>query len=247
MAANPKKLRVVSARFAGPMTRVLDVECVEGGAFDVVGGKYVIVHTGITVDEKAIKRAYSLMPAFGAKGRARIAVKRLSGPGSNALHEVPVGAVLGFSGPWGKLLPEGGLGERTLLVATDTGITSALGIVEEHALAGREARPLEVLWLRASDDWFFDVGDVRARVERAGVAFTTAEIPAVFGAGREEGAFRFALARARELEATHVIATGDGAIVHPLVDRLPSRAPSVKDVRIECFFRNPAKKSDSIA
>ena len=167
MAANPKTLRVVDAHSAGPDTRVLELECVEGGAFNVVGGKYIIVHTGLMLADKAIKRAYSLMPVPERPGRAAIAVKRLPGPGSQAMHAIPLGATLGFSGPWGKLVPEAGLAARTLLVATDTGITSALGIVEQYPRA-RGVSALSVLWLREPTETFLDVASVRRRIEHAG-------------------------------------------------------------------------------
>src|SRR6478609_11893483 len=102
MAANPKQLRIVDARMVGVSTRVLEIECLEGGTFDVVGGKYIIVHTGLVLGDKAIKRAYSLMPVPGRPGRAAIAVKRLAGPGSQAMHDAPLDATFSFSGPWGK-------------------------------------------------------------------------------------------------------------------------------------------------
>ena len=241
MAANPKQLQIVAARSDGASTRVLEVECVEGGAFDVVGGKYVIVHTGLVIAEKAIKRAYSLMPVPSKPGHAQIAVKRLSGPGSRALHEAPLGTSLAFSGPWGKLIPETGLGERTLLVATDTGITSALGIVEQQALAGSIAA-LAVIWLREPGEPFLDVAAVRARIERAGARFSAHEIEPITGVERASAASLIASAAA-DFEATHVIATGDGAIVYPLRSTLSERVSCVSDVRIECFFNNPEKKS----
>ncbi len=242
MAANPKKLRVVDAHLEGRSTRILEIECVEGGAFEAVGGKYVIVHTGVTLGDKAVKRAYSLMPVGSRPGFARLAVKRLDGPGSTALHGAKVGATFGFSGPWGKLVPEDGLGERTLLVATDTGITSALGIVEQHA-GSPGPRALEVLWLTGPSEDFLDVERVRARLADAGVHLVCAEIGEVDSASRAGDAWHFIDARARGLQAIHVVATGDGAIVHPLKGALPSRAPSVRDVRIECFFKKPEKKS----
>jgi ferredoxin-NADP reductase len=242
MAANPKQLQIVDARLLGSTTRVLEIECVEGDPFAAVGGKYVIVHTGLVVGDKAVKRAYSLAPVEGRPGRATLAVKRLDGPGSRALHDARVGAMLGFSGPWGKLIPEEGLGERTLLVATDTGITSALGIVVERAM-DPGARPLEVLWLRARSETFLDLDSVRARVEHAGVRFVAAEIGEVEDPSRVAEAERIIDERAKELAAIHVVATGDGAIVHPLRGALGARVRSVRDVRIECFFRNPEKKS----
>ena len=241
MAANPKRLQISAARQAGPATRVLDIECVEGGAFDVVGGKYVIVHTGLVIADKAIKRAYSLIPVAGKPGRAEIAVKRLPGPGSQALHEVPLGTELCFSGPWGKLTPESGLGERTLLVATDTGITSALAVVEQHALTGSSAT-LAVIWLHEAGETFLDLGAVRARIERAGARFSAHEVEPIASAERPSASSLIESA-ATYFEATHVIATGDGAIVHPLRRTLPERLSHVRDVRIECFFNNPEKKS----
>jgi len=242
MAANPKTLRVVDAHSAGPDTRVLELECVEGGAFDVVGGKYIIVHTGLMLAEKAIKRAYSLMPVPERPGRAAIAVKRLPGPGSQAMHAIPLGATLGFSGPWGKLVPEAGLAARTLLVATDTGITSALGIVEQYPRA-RGVSALSVLWLREPTETFLDVASVRRRIEHAGAEWCHHDIGPIAGRMRTAEAWALVEAQARRFEASHVIATGDGAIVHPLRASLPARLPQLLDVRIECFFNNPEKKS----
>jgi ferredoxin-NADP reductase len=234
MAANPKRLRIVGARGLGPRTRALAVECVEGGAFDAVGGRYVIVHTGLVVDGKAIKRAYSLVPAEG--GAFELVVKRLDGgPGSNALHEAPIGQELGFSGPWGKLVPEAGLPPRTLLVATDTGITSALGIVEQH-----RGELTEVLWLREADEPFLEAESVRERVERAGARFVTSALPAIGDPDRAVTALARIDGRLAELSPSLLVATGDGRIVHPLVER----ARPV-ETRIECYFHNPDKKSAS--
>jgi hypothetical protein len=233
MAANPKRLRVVGERALGRETRALAVECVEGGAFEGVGGKYVIVHTGLVVADKAIKRAYSLVPIAGEPRTFELVVKR-HGVGSTALHDVAIGAELAFSGPWGKLVPEAGLAPRTLLVATDTGITSALGIVEQHAANA------EVLWLCEDGDAFLDVELVRARVERVGARFVAEAIPRVGAPERAEIAFGRIDARVRAIDPSLVIATGDGCIVHPLVDRLRP-----VEVRIECYFHNPEKKSAS--
>jgi len=242
MAANPKRLRVVDAHAVGPCTRVLEIECVEGGAFDVVGGKYIIVHTGLVLGEKAIKRAYSLMPVPARPGRATIAVKRLPGLGSQAMHDLSLDATLGFSGPWGKLVPEAGLAQRTLLVATDTGITSALGIVEQHAISGVR-RALSVIWLREAAETFLDMASVRRRIEQSGAGLSVHVIDPVAAPTRAAAAWALIEAHAQGFEASHVVATGDGAIVHPLRELLPGRVALVTDVRSECFFNNPEKKS----
>jgi hypothetical protein len=236
VAANPKRLRIVGARALGAATRALAVECVEGAAFERVGGKYVIVHTGLVLADRAIKRAYSLVPVSGAPSTFELTVKRLEGgSGSNALHEAPIGTELGFSGPWGRLVPEGGLPPRTLLLATDTGITSALGIVEQHGGGGAA-----VLWLREENEPFLNVALVRERVERTGARFLCGSVPGPIDAARQAAAWPRIDGCVRELTPGLVIATGDGRIVHPLVDRLRPI-----ETRIECYFHNPEKKSGS--
>lgn len=237
MAQNPKTLEIVAARAEGAATRVITIADASGAAFDDVGGKYVIVHTGVVRDGKAVKRAYSLMRGDAGHGRAEIAVKRI-GTGSHVLHDAEPSATFTFSGPWGKLVPETGLSPRTLLVATDTGITAALGVVEQAAIAG-----LPVLWLTTRDETFYSESRVRERIERAAARLFTAELPDVDSEDRLDAALPHVTALALESAATHVIATGDGAIVHPLKGRIPELVQSVVDVRCECFFNNPERKS----
>ncbi|MGD0677346.1 MAG: FAD-binding oxidoreductase [Polyangiaceae bacterium] len=240
MAANPKTLRIVASREVGPATRALDVEWVGGERLADLGGRYVIVHTGLSVGDKAIKRAYSLLPVGDGPHRARLTIKRIEGgPGSSALHAAPVGTELTFSGPWGKLVPAGGLAPCTVLLATDTGITSALGIVAQAVAAGSQ-RPSSVLWLHDPDEDFLSIDMVRERVEGAGVHFANAAIPPVRSKERVAPALAHIDRRVSETPPAAVIATGDGAIVHPLIDRLAGI-----DVRIECYFHNPDKKSMS--
>jgi ferredoxin-NADP reductase len=241
MAQNPKTFEIVAARAEGAATRVLTIADVSGANFDDVGGKYVIVHTGLERDGKAVKRAYSLMRGDAGRGCAEIAVKRI-GLGSRVLHDAQASATFTFSGPWGKLVPEAGLSPRTLLIATDTGITSVLGVVEQAASAGLAAG-MPVLWLAARNETFLPEPRVRERIERTGARLFTAELPDVHGGGRLEAALPHVTALALESDATHVIATGDGAVVHPLKARVPELVPSVVDVRCECFFNNPERKS----
>jgi ferredoxin-NADP reductase len=239
MAQNPKVLEVVLSRSEGAVTRVLTVAEVGGPGFDDAGGKYAIVHTGLVVGEKAVKRAYSLIPCGG--GRAELAVKRI-GLGASALHDALPGARFGFSGPWGKLIPEGGFAPATLVVSTDTGITTALGLATRRA---RDAAmpAFAVLWLRAPGEAFLSPALVRERLESSGVCLRIATIPESGAPGRLDAALPHVEALALEGAATHVIGAGDGAIVSPLRTALPGRVGSVEDVRIECFFNNPEKKS----
>lgn len=243
MASPPSLLRIVDAENLGESTRALEIERVDGLPFASIGGKYLIVNTGATLAlGKPAKRAYSLLPVAGTAHRCRLIVKRLcEGPGSNALHAAKVGAELSFSGPWGKLVPAEGLEERALFVATDTGITSALGVAEYAAHAGQR-RPLGVLWLRADGETFLDVSAVKVRLERAGARFVSAVIPEVDAPDRVEIARRHIDAYIVESGARVVLAAGDGAVIHPLKQSLTAANAAVEDVRIECFFHNPERK-----
>jgi hypothetical protein len=258
MASPRSILRVVAGETIGVATRALDVVRTDGVPWSNVRGKYVILDTGLVLpDGKAVKRAYSLAPVPGAgeAGRCQLVVKRLGGgPGSDALHAAPVGAEFSFSGPWGKLVPETGLEGPTLVVATDTGITSALGIAghrqkqpvrvaSEGVLPGEPARePLTVLWLRAADESFFDIERARAAIVAAGARFVTRAIPPVGSARRAELAWTHVDAYVAEHAPQVLLAAGDGDVVFPLKERAFPPA-TVRTVRVECFFHNPERKS----
>src|SRR6266545_4603220 len=120
--ATARSARVVSAESIGADTRLLELLAPEPLGF--IGGQYVIVDSGLVLESgKAIKRAYSLLSEDSEQCRFQIAVKRISGGrGSAFIHELPVGADIRFSGPWGKLFPQNGARGSTLVLATDTGI-----------------------------------------------------------------------------------------------------------------------------
>lgn len=99
-----------------------------------------------------------------------------------------------------------------------------------------------MLWLRSEDETFLDVDGVRSRVQATGARFTHAVIPPVKATGRVAAAWAHVDARVAELGAQLVVAAGDGAIIHPLRERLLSPSSPVRDVRIECFFHNPERK-----
>ncbi len=246
MASTPSTLRVARTELYGSATRTLEIVRADGAPFTFGGGQYVIINTGVVLaDGKLVKRAYSLMPVPGDPSRARLAIKRLGdGPGSRALHDAAVGSEFLFSGPWGKLVPEGGLSGPTLIVATDTGITAALSVVERaRAAPVAQARNASlVLWLRGADETFLDVDHVRSRAEAAGVRFVAETIPPVLDAARIAIACERSVAHVVETGARLVLAAGDGAVLYPLRDRLLMAEVGVGEVRIDCFFNNPDRK-----
>jgi ferredoxin-NADP reductase len=234
--------RVVAADMVGADTRLLELACDQPLGF--VGGQFVIVDTGRTLPSgKACKRAYSLLSPDTEQQRFQIAVKRIpDGMASAYLHEVEVGTTIRFSGPWGKLMPAPDAGGRTLVLATDTGITAALGLVSSARF-----RPLAAattfVWLQPAPDQFVPDATVRAR------------LPADLGVVRFEHAPPIGdpqrIARAREVlhgvlaggPVGQAFVAGDGAVNYALLDDLVAvGVPATRD-SVESFFNMPKKSA----
>src|SRR5690349_5217058 len=161
-----KTATIVRAETVGPRTRHFTLDMEGGASLGFAGGQYVIVDSGIVLaGGKIAKRAYSILSADAEQSRFELAVRRLDGgPGSSYMHELAVGAQVKFSGPWGKLVVgEGDEAGPTLVLATDTGITAALGLLRGRAFASRLSSTT-LLWLRESDDDFVTEGFARERV-----------------------------------------------------------------------------------
>jgi NAD(P)H-flavin reductase len=240
--ATAKTARVTAAELLGADTRLLELDCDEPLGF--VGGQYVIVDSGLTLASgKAVKRAYSLLSGDGDQQRVRIAVKRIAGGlGSAYLHEVEVGATIRFSGPWGKLGPTPGADGRTLVLATDTGITAALGLV-----ASARFRPLApratVIWLEPPGHAFLPGALVQALLPRDLGEVRFASVPPVGDPAR--------VAHARDVLAgvlaagplAQAFVAGDGLINYALLDDLVAAGvPATRD-SVESFFNMPRKSA----
>lgn len=220
---------VVATQTVGPLTRLVQLEVAGGLGF--VGGQYLIVDSGVTLPNgKRAKRAYSIVSADVEQQRVQLAVKRLGGPGSAFLHAVEPGDQVPFSGPWGKLLPDDARPRRTLVLATDTGITAALGLVRgerfEPQIAGAR-----LVWIVSPEERFLPDGLVRELLPR-GLRYE-----------RVVAADRDAAAQAVAAEAAgcdSAFLTGDGAVIYPLREALPVPRDAV---RLEAFFNNPERRS----
>jgi ferredoxin-NADP reductase len=240
--ATPKHARVIEAAPVGPTTRRLVLEADEPLGF--VGGQYVIVDTGLVAPSgKAVKRAYSIVSADDDQRRLELVVKRLpGGPGSAYLHDLPIGAHVKFSGPWGKLVPGAGASGDTFVLATDTGITAALGL-----LRGGRFAPLlgatDLVWLRTTPDDFVDDAFVRRRLPAGLRSVMVGTLPPTDHpervpyvrslVGRPIAAGRFRQA----------FVAGDGAVNYALLDDLVAAGiPATRD-SVESFFNMPKKSA----
>jgi ferredoxin-NADP reductase len=238
--ATPRFAQVVAVTVPVAGTRVLDLAASEPLGF--VGGQYLIVDTGLVLPTgKAVKRAYSILSADADQQRFRLAIQRIpAGAGSAYMHQAAPGATLKFSGPWGKMLPGADQGGETLVLATDTGITAALGLLQSARF-----RPLlgqtHFFWLRTAPGAFLPDALVRPLVPPELAASNFGLLPPIDHPERipwVRGLVRPYLGRGRIARA---FIAGDGAVNYALLDDLVAAGvPATRD-SVESFFNMPKK------
>lgn len=238
-----KTARVVGTERLGPDTILVDLVAAEPLGF--IGGQYLILDSRIVLPSgKAVKRAYSLLSRDAEQVRFQLAVQRIpDGLGSAFMHRLEAGTELSFSGPWGKFFPREGVSGGTLILATDTGITAALGLMRTAAFEPLLAKA-RLIWLRGSSEYFLPEAFVRAYIP-AGcgeVRFDT--IPAI---GHQD---RIPHVRSLLQEVLsrggldQVFLAGDGAVNQVVFDDLVVAGLSgVREHHVESFFNMPKKST----
>lgn len=224
---------------AGKRGRRLCLE-LAGDRLGFAGGQYVIVDTGLPKgDGKTVKRAYSVLSPDRDQGRFELAVRVVpGGAGSPHMIGIDAGAEVRFSGPWGKwqAIDDDGDGD-VLVVATDTGITAALGLIAGDAFAGRLARTT-LVWCTPSPGYFLDPAWVR---ERAGCEVAVAAMPPVGNPDRVPAAARAVLVGREAPRQAYLV--GDGDVIAELADRLVAAGTEPAQIRTEFFFHKPRPAS----
>jgi ferredoxin-NADP reductase len=240
--ATVRLARIEGIDTVGADTRVLHVVSEEPLGF--VGGQYVIVDSGLRrEDGKAVKRAYSVLSGDDDQHRFSLAVKRLPGaPGSSFMHDLRPDAALRFSGPWGKLVPSADARGSALVVATDTGVTAALGL-----LRGRRFAPLlagtSFIWLRESPEYFLPDGLVRDFLPAGLRSVQIGALPAVADPVRVPAARIIVGAALSRERPVHVFAAGDGAVNYALLEDLSAAGVQATRDNLESFFNMPKKSA----
>lgn len=240
--AVPKRGKVTRVERLGASAHLLEVAIEESLGF--VGGQYIIVDSGLSSAQgKAIKRAYSLLTGDAEQRRFELAVQRIGdGLGSGYMHGLAPGASLTFSGPWGKFKPTQEARGRTLVLATDTGISAALGL-----LNGQRAAPLlartTLIWLRQNPEYFVPDDWVRARVPSGCGEVRLQSVPHI---GHPE---RVAFARQllQDVLARGPLdqgfVCGDGAVNYALLEELVAAGVAATKDHVESFFNMPRKST----
>ncbi|MBI5673316.1 MAG: FAD-dependent oxidoreductase [Nitrospirae bacterium] len=237
-----KSARVMSTERLGPDTLLLDLCATEPLGF--VGGQYLILDSRLTLPSgKAIKRAYSFITNDAEQRRFQLAVKRIpNGPGSGFIHGLSAGAAISFSGPWGKLFPRKGESGRTLILATDTGITAALGFLNATCFASALSQTL-LIWLRASAEYFLPDEFVRRQVPSACGDVRIAAVPEVGHLDRVPHVRAILRQELSRGEFAQAFMAGDGAVNQLLLDDLAVAGIPVGNENAESFFNMPKKSA----
>ena len=247
--AVPKSARLLAAETVAPRARRLSFEMTDPAELGFVGGQYIIIDSGLTLPNgKAAKRAYTIASTDTDQTRFELIARRIDGGlCSNYLHQLEPGATLKFSGPWGKFLPAPEAEEAaTWVIATDTGLTAALGLVSGAAFRDRRARTT-LLWLSSGVDDFVSEAFLNHRVatfEGPGALrdLRVGRLPPVHHPERLAAGLAHFDALRRTATPERVYLAGDGALLYPFANALALDGLAESQVAIESFFNVPVKK-----
>ncbi len=157
-----RSLRVADASLAAPGVRRLVLETVDGAPYDCLPGQWLKLSL-----PGGIARDYSIASAPGASGGARVEllVTRVEGgPGSEALHAMPVGTVVDSLGPSGLFVREDEAASLpSLFVGTGSGVAPLRAML--GAMPEASAPATLLFGCRTSADVMFDA-EWRARAAR---------------------------------------------------------------------------------
>ena len=237
-----KTARVVRTQRYGADTRWLELVADEPLGF--VGGQFVTVDTGLVrPNGKPIRRAYSVLSSDSEQVRFELASRRIpDGPVSGYVHALEPNAQVRFTGPWGKFFPAPGSVGETLVLATDTGVTAALGLIQSRAFESL-LKAATFIWLRASPDYFLPEELVKARIP---AACEKIRIDTILPIGNPERVdrVRSLVARLRETASfQQAFISGDGGVNYALLDDLVVQGVLCTRDHLESFFNMPRKAS----
>jgi ferredoxin-NADP reductase len=252
--AIPKRAVVRAVRSLGAATRAIDLDLLGDEPLGRRGGQYIIVDSGLVLPNgKAVKRAYSPINDDREQNRVELWVMRIDGgPGSGFLHAVAPGREIAYSGPWGKLYPalvsgdSGAIPQRTLIVATDTGITAALGLVRSWRMA-RSLGDTALVWLRARPDYFIDEREIAARLP-AGIGRVHIGLLPPIGHAERLAIARGVVADLGGAAAfTQGFISGDGVVNYGLLDDLVAAGIPATRENVESFFNMLKRAAPAVA
>jgi ferredoxin-NADP reductase len=221
-----------------------------GEPLDYAGGQFIIIDTGMALASgRLAKRAYSMSSSDADPTRFELVARRMDGGVcSNYLHRLDVGATLTFSGPWGRFRPDPAAPPvTTWVVATDTGITAALGLLSSTAFRERLSRTT-FLWLSPSAEDFISEDFVRQRLSVSAANglsdVRVGSLPPVHHPERLPAGLSHFETLSSASRPARAYLVGDGALLYPFAAALFQAGLAETQVTIESFFNVPPKKPE---
>ncbi|MBI4397560.1 MAG: FAD-dependent oxidoreductase [Candidatus Omnitrophica bacterium] len=242
--AEVKQAKVVSRDLLGEATCRVVCEMVEPRELGFTGGQYIIVNSKrLLASGKIGKRAYSLPSRDAEQNRFEFIVRQIpGGVGSKFIHELHRGDTFEFSGPWGKYLPVEGKAEKTLIVATDTGLTASLGLVRGQKFAAHLPWT-HLLWFLPARDYFIPLERLHewtpSGIFCSGAILcpeTSDEARAHFFSAEVDNVLR-------EESFDRVYLSGDGKALTALKALLLERGYAENQILVETFFNHLERKA----
>ncbi len=115
--------------------------------FSYLPGQFITIH--FEANDKLLKRSYSIANAPKYDNRIEFAASYVpNGPGTKLLFNLKIGDSIRCSGPFGRLVLKDTLPGRYIFVATSTGITPYLSMLDELKRRLHENPELQVIILQ---------------------------------------------------------------------------------------------------
>lgn len=245
--ATAKQARVIATETWNEETCHIRCEMVNPLELGFTGGQYVIVNSGILLPNGHLgKRAYSIPSSDVDQRRFDLIVRRIpGGVGSGFIHSLKVGQVFEFSGPWGKYLPpKGEEPGKTLIVATDTGVTAALGLIRGRKFVSFLSETT-LTWFLESDSYFIPLDFVREWIPQELREWTPIQTPPVGDSSR----ILFCRNKIQEIvegrRFNRIYLSGDGQVLSGLKEFFMNRGYGEEQILVETFFNHVELKAPS--
>ncbi|TGL58415.1 FAD-dependent oxidoreductase [Leptospira sarikeiensis] len=240
-----KLLKLISKEKESPSSVTLRFAKSDASSFEFVGGQYVILNVGNDIEGKPIKRAYSILSSDSIQDSFRIRIKCLNtGKASSILECLEPGQELEYSGPWGKFVgnPEWPSEGNTLVLATDTGITTLLGLVRSKKFSNRLDRTIAV-WLKTEEEDFLSGSEIKNELSELSFYPNIFIIPFISDPNRIQNSLEILKSIIEKSGVpTNAFLSGDGNVLRVIQAELIKIGTPEPNIGIEAFF-NTARNS----
>jgi len=242
------KARVIKTEVYNDDTIYVNCEMVEPYELGFKGGQYIIVNSGkLLANGKLGKRAYSIPTSDIEQHRFDLVVKKnLNGIGSNFIHDLKADDTFEFSGPWGKYQIAEGAREQIFCIATDTGITAALGL-----LRGKGAMPFlsesKLIWFLSSPNYFIPIDKVRSWLPSVFSFQIVSSTPTIVDQSRSSFIEEVTSKILQEKYFNKIYLSGDGLVLRHLKSKfLESGNYQPEQIIMESFFHHESLKTAAV-